>query len=72
MATNHTPSMPDAFVDEAFKAMKERQALKGQLQIETARQVFYNHGLIASSDDLRELMLLVRRKYASQYEDTGI
>lgn len=64
--------MSDAFVENAFEVMKNRQATQGQLQIETAREIFYQHGLIASNDELHALMLRIRRKYAHRFEDTGI
>lgn len=61
-----------AFVEKAYQAMRDQQALKGQLQLETARNLFYAHGIIASTDDLHALMLQVRRLYAAKHLDTGV
>lgn len=74
MNTTKSPGteLSDAFVQEAYRAMHEKHALNGQMQMETARQVFYRHGIVASSDDLRALILRVRRLHASNYPDTGI
>lgn len=62
----------DAFVKEVHQAMCEQLAIKGQTQVKTARDVYYRHGIIPTDDEVHDLIVRVRRLYASDYADTGI